>query len=50
MKNRPLAVRLGHARAGIRLVWRREKTFRTHCLFATAALAVAAALHVGPVW
>jgi diacylglycerol kinase (ATP) len=50
VKNGSLLTRLGHAWAGIRLVWRREKTFRTHCRFALAALAVAAALRVAPVW
>ena len=50
MKNGAFHQRLGHAWAGIRLVWRREKTFRTHGRFALAALAVTAALRVGPVW
>ena len=50
MKNDAFHKRLGHALAGIRLVWRRETTFRTHCLFAVAALAVAAALRVSQVW
>lgn len=50
MKNSSLPARLGHALAGIRLVWRREKTFRTHLLFALAALGVAALLRVGPLW
>jgi undecaprenol kinase len=50
VKNASLPARLGFALAGIRLVWLREKTFRTHCLFALAALAAAAALRVGPAW
>jgi undecaprenol kinase len=50
VKNSAFHTRLGHARAGIRLVWRREKTFRTHARFATATLALAAALRVSPVW
>ena len=50
VKNGSFPNRLGHALAGIRLVWRREKTFRTHCLFAAAAIGVAAGLRVGPVW
>lgn len=50
MKNASLLARLGYARAGIRLVWRREKTFRTHCLFAVAALGAAAILRVNPIW
>lgn len=47
MKNGALSARLGHALAGIRLVWRREKTFRTH---GRLALAVTAALRPGPIW
>ena len=50
VKNGAFRRRLGYARAGIRLVWRREKTFRTHSRFALAALAATAALRVGPVW
>ena len=50
VKNGSFPTRLGHAWAGIRLVWRREKTFRTHGLFALAAIAVAAGLRAGPVW
>ena len=50
MKNGAFHKRLGHAWAGIRLVWRREKTFRIHARFATAALALTAALRVGPIW
>jgi diacylglycerol kinase (ATP) len=50
MKNGSFRARLGYACAGIRLVWRREKTSRTHGLFALAALGTAAALRAGPVW
>jgi diacylglycerol kinase len=50
VKNASLPARLGYARDGIRLIWRREKTFRTHCLFALAALGAAALLGIGPVW
>ena len=50
MKNSAFSTRLGHAWAGIRLVWRREKTFRTHGQFALAALAVTAALRADAVW
>lgn len=50
MKNGAFRKRFGHAWAGIRLVFRREKTFRTHLRFALAALAVTAALRVAPVW
>jgi undecaprenol kinase len=50
MKNRPFRQRLGFALAGIRIVWRREKSFRTQCLLALAAAAVTAALRPGLVW
>lgn len=50
MKNAAFLTRLGHAKDGIATVWRREKTFRTHSLFATGALVVAAMLRVAPVW
>ena len=50
MKNGAFHKRLGHAWSGIRLVWRREKTFRTHGRFALAALGLAAALRVSPIW
>jgi diacylglycerol kinase (ATP) len=50
VKNRPLPVRLACTCAGIRLVWRREKSFRTHARFALAALALPAALRAAPVW
>lgn len=50
VKNDSLPARFGHALAGIRLIWRREKSFRTHALCAIAALGVAAGLRVGPLW
>lgn len=50
MKNRPFRVRLGFALAGMRIVWRREKSFRTQCVLAIAAAAVTAALRPGLVW
>ncbi len=50
MKNGSLPARIGHALTGIRLVWRREKTFRTHALLAVAALAIAGVLRVGLLW
>lgn len=50
VKNGAFRTRLGHAWAGVRLVWRREKTFRTHAVFALAALGMAAALRAGPLW
>lgn len=50
MKNGSFPARLGYALAGIRTVWRREKSFRMHCGFALAAIAVAALLRVSLVW
>lgn len=50
MKNRNFRARMASALNGIATVWRREKSFRTHSLFALAALGTAAALRVGPVW
>jgi undecaprenol kinase len=50
VKNGSFPARLAHALAGIRTVWRREKTFRAHGLFALAAIAVAATLHVSLSW
>lgn len=42
MKNRGLAARLGCAPAGIRLVFRREKSFRTQTASAFAAAVLVA--------
>jgi undecaprenol kinase len=50
MKNGSFAARLGYAWAGVRLVWRREKSFRMHAGFGAAAIAVAAVLRVDFVW
>jgi diacylglycerol kinase (ATP) len=50
MKNRRFAVRLGFALAGLRLVFAREKSFRSQCLLALAATLVALALRPGPLW
>jgi undecaprenol kinase len=50
MKNGSFRVRLGYALAGIRIVWGREKSFRTQCGMALAAAAVTAALRPGLVW
>lgn len=50
MKNRPLRERLGFALAGLRIVWGREKSFRTQCGLAVLALAVTAALRPNWVW
>ncbi len=50
MKNRPFRERLGFALAGIRIVWRREKSFRTQCALALVAVAVTAVLRPGWIW
>jgi diacylglycerol kinase (ATP) len=50
MKNRRFRERLGFALAGIRIVWRREKSFRTQCGLALAAATVTAALQPGWAW
>jgi diacylglycerol kinase (ATP) len=50
MKNRPFRVRLGFAIAGLRIVWAREKSFRTQCVMAVAAAAATAALRPGWIW
>lgn len=50
MKNRPLHQRLGFAFAGLRSGWLRERSFRTHCLFALAALIALAVLRPAAVW
>ena len=38
MKNRPFLARLRFAAAGIRIVWQRERSFRTQALVAGSAL------------
>jgi diacylglycerol kinase len=50
MKNRPLYHRLGFAVAGLRSGWLRERSFRTHCLFALAALIVLVVLRPTAIW
>ncbi|HVQ09036.1 MAG TPA: diacylglycerol kinase [Allosphingosinicella sp.] len=50
MKNGSFIARLGYALSGVRMVWRREKSFRMHCGFGLLAIAVAAALQVSLVW
>lgn len=50
MKNRRFAVRLGFAWAGMRLVFRREKSFRSQCGLALAAVAALLVLRPGLVW
>jgi undecaprenol kinase len=50
MKNRPFAERLGFAVAGLRLVFAREKSFRSQCALAAAALLATLALRPDPLW
>jgi diacylglycerol kinase (ATP) len=50
MKNRRFAERLGFASAGLRLVFRREKSFRAQCVLAAAAAVVVIALRPGLLW
>jgi undecaprenol kinase len=50
MKNGSFRQRLGYAVAGIRIVWRREKSFRTQCGLALAAVAATVWLRPAPIW
>jgi undecaprenol kinase len=50
MKNRPFHQRLGFAFAGLRSGWLRERSFRTHCLCALAALIALVVVRPTPVW
>ena len=50
MKNRRFADRLGVAFAGLRLVFRREKSFRTQSALAAGAALVLVVLRPGPGW
>lgn len=50
MKNRPLHQRLGFALAGLRSGWLRERSFRTHCLFAISALIALVVLRPVAIW
>jgi undecaprenol kinase len=50
MKNAAFIARLGYALAGIRVAWRREKSFRTQCALGLVAIIVTAALRPGWVW
>lgn len=50
MKSQSFRARLGFALAGIRIVWRREKSFRSQCLLGLAAAAATIALRPGWVW
>lgn len=50
MKNRPFRERLSFAVAGLRTGWRRERSLRTHGLFALLALAALVVLRPAPLW
>jgi len=50
MKNRSFAARVGYAINGVRIVFRREKSFRMHIGFGLLAVAIAAVLRVSLVW
>lgn len=50
LKNRRFAVRLGFALAGLRLVFVREKSFRSQSALAAAALLITIAVRPGPLW
>ena len=50
LKNRAFGVRIGFALAGLRSGWRRESSFRTHCMFAIAAAVALLVLRPAPVW
>lgn len=49
-KNRRFAARLGFAVAGLRLVFAREKSFRSQCALAIGAALVLLVLRPGPLW
>jgi diacylglycerol kinase len=50
LKNRRFAERLGFALAGLRIVYRREKSFRSQCALALAAGLAALVLRPDPLW
>jgi diacylglycerol kinase len=50
VKNASFLRRLGYAFAGIAIVWRREKSFRTQAALGLVAAAVTAALRPGWTW
>ncbi|MDB5708599.1 MAG: diacylglycerol kinase [Sphingomonas bacterium] len=50
MKNRPFRQRLGFALAGIAIVWRRERSFRTQLRLAGLGAVVLLALRPGWLW
>jgi len=50
LKSQSFAARLGFAFAGIAIVFRREKSFRTQCVLGVIAATVTLALRPGWVW
>ncbi len=50
MKNRPFADRLRFAMAGIAAGWQRERSLRTHLVFAILAVVALVVLRPPPVW
>lgn len=50
MKNRPFHERLGFALAGLKAGWRRERSFRTHVVFAALAALALVILRPAPLW
>jgi len=50
MKNRPFRERLGFAFAGLKAGWQRERSFRTHVVFAALAALALLILRPAPVW
>jgi diacylglycerol kinase len=50
VKGRPVHERLGFAFEGLCAGWRRERSFRTHCGLAAAALVALIVLHPAPIW
>jgi len=50
MKNRPFHARLRFALAGIAAGWRRERSLRTHVVFAALAAAALLVLRPGALW
>ncbi len=50
MKNRPFHERLGFALAGLKAGWHRERSFRTHVVFAALAALALVILQPPPLW
>ena len=50
MKNRPFLQRLGFACAGLVVGWRRERSLRTHFMFAALAGLALLVLRPAPIW